>query len=221
MKVVRNIPLFLEKHVERLTANKKSVGISTMLGTVELSIQKLLAANNITDAAIRISLVEDGTVLLHATTLPQIGDRVRAVTYETSNMLPSIKQIDRTAYMEAEEYAQLQGAEHALFVKNNVLLESTISNVISLNKHNRLSTPPLVEQGLSGIMRQILLEKGVLVAEEIFQTKDQPIVLVNSLRVQAVTHLNGVQLPNPSTLLQIVQKYIEEEEKGYEDSYHR
>ncbi len=220
LKVVNATPLFLEKHLQRLTEHAKRIGISVSLSDVPNHIQEVLAANKTTTAAVRISVLED-TVLIHVTTLPQAGENVSAVTYKTNNTLPTIKQIDRTIYTKAQEYAKLHGAESALFVGDNFFLESSISNIVSIDADGQLITPPLTIQGLKGIMRQVLLAKGVLVEKEIHVTENYPLVLINSLRVQAVTSLNEKELPDPSKLLHKIQQYIAEEEKVYEDSYHR
>lgn len=220
IKVVNRIPLFLEHHVERLTLHARVQGITFDDAIIEKNIQRLLLENTVSDAAIRISVLSQDTILFHATTLPN-SENVKAITHNEQHPLPTIKKIDRSIYDDAQQSAGKKGAVSALFVDNECFIESIMSNIVSLDRDGNVITPPLKEQGLQGITRQILLEKHVLQEKEIPVSTMMPLVLINSLRVQGVTSLDGIFLPDFSKLLHIVRTNLQQEEKAYEDSYSR
>ena len=221
LKVVHEIPLFLERHVKRLLTHALEMGIEPTITDIPGKIQQLLTANNILDGAVRISILEDNTVLFQATTLPDARKNIRAITYETREGLPRIKHIDRLVYLPAEENAKALDAETALFVSDGKFVESIYSNIVSMTPEGKLVTPPLAKEGLKGIMREVLLEKKVLHEAEIPFSTSQPLVLINSLRMHTVVTLNAIALPDPSSLTAIVAQYIAEEEKTYADAHRR
>jgi branched-subunit amino acid aminotransferase/4-amino-4-deoxychorismate lyase len=197
------------------------MGFEPQFTDVSGKIQQLLTANNILDAAVRISILEDGTLLLHATTLPEARKNIRAITYESIEGLPRIKHINRIIYFPAQENAKALEAETALFVTHGKFIESIFSNIVSMTSEGKLVTPSLAKEGLKGIMREVLIDKKVLHEMEMPFVTTQPIVLINSLRMHSVITLNAIELPDPTSLSAIVAQYIAEEEKAYADTHHR
>ena len=203
IKVVHGVPLFWEKHLERL----RKISLEEILGYI--------AENRITDAALRIDVLENGEIQYAARSLPENNSLVRAVTVTPSSPLPTIKQRNRHIYEQADAFAKQNGANSALFSSNGFLLESTISNILSIDENNNLVTPSLVSRGLKGITRQIFLDGKYIKEKDIFVLSSGPLILINCLRVQGVTHLDGRILVDPRDLMERVQEIIKKEEERF------
>jgi len=199
IKVINGVPLFLEKHAERLSSIKYT----------QLLIKKFIKENHITDAALKVNVLESGKITFKVRNLPESGRLVNAVSIISSTPLPIIKQIDRQIYEQAQKYATKKGAERAIFISNNnFLLESTISNIISLDENGEMITPPLTNQGYKGVTRQILLEGKCIKEKEIPADTNRPLVFINSLRIEGITHLDGRKLEDPKELMENIEEII-------------
>ena len=84
-----------------------------------------------------------------------------------------------------------------------------------LNKQGKIATPPIKARGLNGITRQIIMENIPVEEEDILDNTRQPMILVNCLRIQKVTHLNGKKLMDGAQLEKKLKTAIEKYEKAY------
>lgn len=213
IKVANGVSLFLERHAERL---KEGIGYRGKGIDLSLLIQKFIKEEQIINAALRVDALENGEIIFKSRHLPKNGTLVKAVTFTASEKLPKIKQIDRHVYEQAQVYAKERGADVGIFIIGDkwdkgskiILLESTISNIISLDKNGDIVTPPLTTQGLKGITRQVLLDGKYAKEREISVDTKGPIVLVNCLRVQGVNSLDGRRLKDPRGLMKRLQALL-------------
>lgn len=213
IKVINTIPFFLEKHLLRLGMENKKDFFKTQ-------IKKILSKNGLKTSAIKISITEHGNILFQIRSLPR-SDLVSAITIQCNQKLPTVKQINRSIYIKAKKVAKKSHGEEAIFVSKNNLLETTIANLILEDKNGNLVTPKLTNQGLKGITRQLLLDKGYIKEKNISINTKGPIVAINSLRVFGIEKLNNKYLNNPQALIKKVQDILKKEEEDYANSYYR
>lgn len=214
IKVIGAIPFFLEQHLTRLEMEDKK-------DFFKKQIKKILGKNFTTTAAVKISVTENGNIFFHVRDLPQ-SSTVSAITKQSGQKLPTVKQIDRKFYKKALRYAQKANAQEVIFLtKNNLLLETTIANLISQDKNENLITPKLTDQGLKGITRQLLLDKGYVTKKDIPVNTKGPLIAINSLRVFGIEKVNDTFLASPLSLMKKVQEILKKEEENYANNYYR
>jgi branched-subunit amino acid aminotransferase/4-amino-4-deoxychorismate lyase len=131
------------------------------------------------------------------------------------NYLKIYKTTDRTVSDHAKKLAFEKGADDALFINDGNIIESTICNVFSINKQGEIITPLIQAKGLNGITRQLIMKHTNVIETDIKQNTNSPLVLVNALRLQKVTHLNGKKLQDGTSLMQRIQTIINSVETGY------
>jgi branched-subunit amino acid aminotransferase/4-amino-4-deoxychorismate lyase len=213
IQVTNGIPLFLAQHKKRLSLHAKELGFNQPTFSDE-EVKHFLQKNQLTDCALKILLMKlQGKTIISMETrpLPQIKQEIMIITVpDTRNELKIYKTIDRFINEQAMKLANEKEADDALFIHEGMIIESTICNVFSLNDQGDIITPPLDGKGLKGIIRQIIMDKLPIIEEEIQQNTMNPLVLVNSLRMQTVTHLDGRPLNDASKLFMQLKKIIDE-----------
>lgn len=218
IKVKNRIPLFWEKHKERLVTNAQKLALGNVTLTAS-DLEDYLKKNNLSECALKIIINKNRgktTIAFEHRTLPQTEKQYKMITYpDTRNYLKIYKTTDRNVNEKAVKFAKEQGAHDALFTLEEKIIESTISNIFSLDKQGKLSTPPIHARGLNGITRQIIMKQTKVRELTINQNTNGPLVLINALRVQKVSHLNGKKLIDGGKLEQTLQKQL----AAYEDNY--
>lgn len=218
IKVRNGIPLFFDKHKERLVSQAKKLN----LGNAKISlteVQTYLQKNSLFDCALKISVTKDNnktSVTFQTRPLPQTLTSCKAITIkDTRNYLKIYKTTNRVIHDHAKKLAQEKGGDDAIFTFNEEIVESTIGNIFSENKQKEIITPPIRAKGLNGITRQQITEVTTVIEETINQNTKGPLVLVNSLRIQKITHLNGKKLLNSEHLMRKLQEILETNEQAY------
>lgn len=218
IKIKNGIPLFFEKHADRLLSHAKQLN----LGPITLSsteIHRYLQTSNLTDCALKITVTkqQDKTmVTMKARPLPIAKAELKLITIpDTRDELKIYKTTERSINEQAKKIAEENGADDAFFIVDGTIIESTICNVFSFNKKGQIITPNLDGKGLRGITRQIIMEQINVIEEQIPQETRNPLVLVNSLRIQRATHLNARPIADGKPLLKLLQTCVEKAEKAY------
>ncbi|MFL2770620.1 MAG: aminotransferase class IV [Rhodospirillaceae bacterium] len=169
----------LEAHLRRLRQGAKTLAI-TMLPTdavIAKRVNTLVAANNLNDAAVRVTLSrgkgargllpsepETPVLLITATTLPPPEESVRAIIAFSTRRnehspLARIKSISYLDSVIARQEAAGYGVDDALLLNTQGrLAESTISNLFLLIG-GELCTPAVKEGALPGVVRADLITK--------------------------------------------------------------
>jgi len=213
IKVRQGVPLFFEEHQNRLLTHTKALKIKQPTN-LEKKVKNFIKKNSLTDCALRITCI-DKKVLLESRPIPPVNP-ISLITFtDTRNQNKIYKTTERAINEQAKEFAAKNHANDALFINNNYLIESTIANIFSLNEKGEIITPPLDGKGLAGIARKIIMKNLPVREEKIPQNSTQPIVLINSLRVQMITHLNGKKLQNADKLFQTIKTTLEKTENEY------
>ena len=218
IKVIDQTPLFFEQHKKRLLFHAKQVGLEKVSLTIN-DIKEYLEKNNISNCALKISVTEKqekSAIIFESRELPIEEKIVKLITVkDTRNKDKEFKITNRVIHEKAKMLAQEQKANDAVFVQNNFFIESTIANIFSINKNGDIITPPLDKKGLKGIAREIIMKDLKILEQEIPADSIQPIVLINSLRIQMATHLNGKKLASPNKLFQKIKSALEKAESEY------
>lgn len=216
LKVRNSIPLFWDKHQKRLVEQSKKLN----LGSFSITLQEIVTYirnNNFTSCALKITVdKQKGSLFtsIQHRDLPQITDIYKVITcVDNRNYRKIYKTTDRAVNEQAKKFAEENGANDALFTLNENLVESTIANIFSLNKKGEIITPPIKARGLNGITRQLIMQNTKVIETEINQNTNGPLVLVNCLRIQKVSHLNGKKLIDGQLLAQKLKTTIDSQEK--------
>ena len=218
IKIQNSIPLFFNRHHKRLVFTAKKLNI----GHVEISyrdVERYLQKNKLTDCALKITITKQNGkphIVIQKRPLPQIAEKYKLITVtDTRNYRKIYKTTDRAIYIQAKKTAEERGGDDALFIGTDTVIESTIANLFSLSKQGEIITTPIKGRGLNGITRQLIMEQTPVKEVTIHQNTKGPLVLVNCLRIQKVTHLNSKKLIDGQILLKKLQTIIKTCEQSY------
>src|SRR6185369_2220052 len=146
IKVKNGIPLFFEYHQKRLISHSKKLQLDIPYFSFK-DVHTFLEKNNLTDCALKILMTTrkgQPEMTLESRPLPLATDTIKLITVpDTRDSYKTIKTTDRVVNEKAYKLAKKHEADDALFVQNTLLIESTISNIFSLNKNGDIITPPL------------------------------------------------------------------------------
>lgn len=209
MRAVRGRVFRLSDHLARLNASASALGIRSQYTADEISaaIDRLMQANELTDARLRLSLSNgpiqlDGnpssTLLITAaafTPYPQDyydkGVRVILTDFRQNAKDPFAGR-KTTCYgprLTALRVAHERLAAEALwFTTENTLAEGCISSVF-LVREGKLYTPPLTTPVLPGIARKTVLE---LAAAEKLQVLENPLTIDDLLAAEEIFLTNVI-----------------------------
>lgn len=209
MRAVRGRVFRLSDHLARLNASASALGIRSQYTADEISaaIDRLMQANELTDARLRLSLSNgpiqlDGnpssTLLITAaafTPYPQDyydkGVRVILTDFRQNAKDPFAGR-KTTCYgprLTALRIAHERLAAEALwFTTENTLAEGCISSVF-LVREGKLYTPPLTTPVLPGIARKTVLE---LAAAEKLQVLENPLTIDDLLAAEEIFLTNVI-----------------------------
>lgn len=206
VKVLGGRPLFLDKHLARLERDAAAIRLVAPLDEVESALRGLIEKLGLGEGVIKATLSRGTggrgpspknaagrpTVVVSASPLPAPRPPLAAISipdargplaaHKTLNYLPNV-----LALAQAED----AGCEEALFSRDGLLLEGTVSNVVG-EVGGRLVTPPLSWGVLGGVARAVLLEGGVVSEGPLRLGTDGPLYCVNAVRgAETVSSLDG------------------------------
>ncbi len=217
--------ILLEKHVHRLLKGMALLKIQTderlTLTHIAASIDTLCQKNQLSTARIRLQVVRQGegyyhpkantfSYILEAETLQQIDYPLNQPALnvdiypqpiKTCTALSNIKSCSAVGYVLASLHASELGVDDCLVLNSeNRICESTHSNIFLIHE-GRISTPPLSEGCVAGIMReqliQIMNEESVDSTERSINLEDllsaEEVFLTNALRgITSVGSFRGI-----------------------------
>ena len=229
IKVSGGRPAFLRKHLARLARDAAAIRLGgptgPPLGEIEAACLGLVSRLGMGEGVLKAVLtrgvsargpstrgVAGGpTVLVSASSgLPRARSPLRAVSasgwdrgplaaHKTLNYLPSV-----LALYEAEE----AGCDEAFFVRDGLLLEATVANLVGV-VGGRALTPPLSGGVLGGVAREALLEEGVVSEGNLPIGLAGPLYCINSVRgVEPVARLDGHALREDPELRRLLDKAL-------------
>ncbi len=204
--------LRLESHLARLKTGCAVLQLPYPEFDIGVAMERTCIANQIADAVIRLTLArgpaqrgvmpppKPQTTLLIAVT-PWAGApppaRCILASVTRRNEHSPLSSIKSTNYLDnilAAQEAASRGANEAILLNTaGRVVESTVANIFIV-KNNKVTTPPVSEGALPGVMRAAVLDayKGAQAPIEIDDLRQADgIFLTNSLGIRMVTSLDG------------------------------
>jgi branched-chain amino acid aminotransferase len=207
----------LDEHLDRLAASARALGIAPPpLAELGRGARELMAANDIADARVRITLTSGSgppglvrgaarpTALITVAPLPERPPVATAVVvpwvHDERRPLAGVKTTSRAESVVALTYARERGADEALFLNTaGNVCEATTANVFCV-RDGRVLTPPLEAGCLAGITREHVLhlcselalesaEEDVRAAE--LEQADEIFLTSSTREVQPLVELDG------------------------------
>lgn len=229
-------PLRLAAHMERLRAGAAILRLDLPVDEtmVAQSIAQVLAANGLTDAALRLTISRgpgirgllpprptQPTVLLTAGPLPPPAIPARLVVARDTrrNQHSALARCKTLSYLDnilARLEAEERGGDDALLLNaSGLVAESTIANLFIVTADGTIVTPPVSEGALPGVrraelLRQLTVTERPLTLDEVLTASEA--FLTNALSIRAVgsvdRHPIGDSQPGPLTrrLLDVMDK---------------
>ena len=188
LKIIDNKILFLEDHYFRLMSSMRIVRMEIPMNFtmefLEEQVLLLVSANRISQAArVRITiyrneggyyLPHDNSIsfIIHATAVDNKSYFIENKSYEVDlykdfyiakQLLSSIKTTNKIINITGSIYASENGLDNCLLLNENKNVVEALQGNIFMLVGNRLTTPPISEGCLNGIMRKqiILLAKKI------------------------------------------------------------
>lgn len=222
IKVRESIPLFFEKHTERLKKSAEQLLFSLPLDCftdVRNDVFTIIKKNKIVDGAIRITITKGSaarpTIVIHATTIENEISTVSVITVvDNRDSYKTIKMTYRVPHLLAMQKAKEKGVQDALFVQNNFLIESTYANIYSYDD-GTIITPPISGRALNSISRKVLFEQLKIHEKEIPITTENPMVLVSSLSLRIVENIDGRKMEQDSGFISQIKNALDTAERKY------
>ncbi len=164
LRVMEGLCLFREDHIGRLRQSLLLAGLDHAMRFEEITavLDKLIAANRITEGNIRIVLKPraKGIPVLYAYAIPhsyptllQYEKGVPVSLYQASRVNPNIKQYHPQYHRQVREFIQEKQVYEALLVdESNEVTEGSKSNIFFIKKDTVLTAPG--SKVLIGITRQ-------------------------------------------------------------------
>jgi branched-subunit amino acid aminotransferase/4-amino-4-deoxychorismate lyase len=223
MKVAGGAPLFLRKHLERLTRDAAAIHLAAPVGEIEAACFGVVSRLGLEDGTLKVVLTRGSgprglstrnvvgpSVVVSASELPGPRPRLRTISvpdergplaaHKTLNYLPNIIALRR-----AEE----AGCEEAVFARDGLLLEATTSNLVG-EVEGILLTPPLGGRVLGGVAREVLLEEGAVREGNLPVDVSGPLYCLNSVRgIELVVELDGRPLCSDTKVQRLLERGLE------------
>lgn len=233
LRVYEGRPFALDRHLRRMSAGAAQLDIATphldQPEALAEAIGRLLSANSLSDAAVRLTLAATGddwddprpTLTLTArpfTGYPpewyEAGIRLAAAPWHRcpEDLHVSLKSANYLTCLAARRYAHRRGAQEALLLNcEGYVAEGSASNLFVVARSGDLQTPALDQGLLPGVTRQIVLELAAELAIPVREKRlrmaqfhDAPEVFVTSslmeiVPVCAVAGVTATACPGPIT----------------------
>lgn len=219
LRVSKGEPLLLGRHLARLRRDLAALYISPPdAGELESACRGLIHYLELLEAVLKITVTRgpggrgplppeepSPTILVSASPLPPPRAPLRVLTvpdkrgalarHKSLNYLPSVLGLRE---------AHQQGYDEAIFARDGLLREASVSNLVALDG-DEFVTPAFGV--LPGVAREALLDSGVVGEGGVPADTQGPLYCVNSVRgVEPVSELDGRELArNSRTHEQLVE----------------
>lgn len=213
----------LARHYARLAhgAALLRIPLPLSLAALECAAGNLLAANGLSEAALRLTLTRGpaprgllppeppAPTLLLTTAPPPSGGTLRLITAsirrDEHSPLSALKTLNYLPGVLARIEAAEQGADDALLLNTQGFVAETSAANLFVRRGGAWFTPPVADGALPGVRRAKLLESGRirearLTAEQLLQA--EAIFAGNALLLRPVAAIDGRAIPqtNPAEL---------------------
>ncbi|MDY0292589.1 MAG: aminodeoxychorismate synthase component I [Desulfuromonadaceae bacterium] len=185
---------FLEQHLQRLNLSAQRFGYPLQINSVRQRLINAAAAQPLQRWRVRCLLAATGQLSLEFIPQPYLGQLRALHLVLAREPIDSADEFFRHKTEERQRFTHmLEAARHeygaqvddvVLFNQRDEITETTIANIV-IYQNGKWVTPPCHSGLLAGILRQILLEQGVIEEQVITvgQLRDaDQIYLINSVR---------------------------------------
>lgn len=232
LRVYRGKVFAFQEHMLRMQRGVKCFSGSFVVDAKKIRsiIDRLLTANQLDDARIRVSVsIEEGRSVLTIVCMPlsaEILEKTKqsyqvllASSVKVCNRMSNVKSLDYGFFLTAYEEARRKGYDEAIFLDpEGRIVEGSRTNVFCFYQ-GALYTPPVSQGCLNGIMRrQILRLAGQLGISVVIQSllkrdflRSDEVFLTNSvIEIMPVRFIEGCKrLPCPGDTTLQLQKALE------------
>ena len=152
------------------------------------------------------------TVIVTASGLPEQRPPLRAITVpDARSPLAAHKTLNYLPNVLALHQAETAGCDEAIFERDGLLVEGTVSNLVGVAA-GVPCTPPLNGTVLGGVARRALLEAGSIREGKLPTDLCGPLYCVNNVRgVEEVAELDGHQLERDAELYELLSATLEDQ----------
>lgn len=170
--LVKDKPLFLYEHIERLNKSIEVLNIGENICSDE--ILKLILDYNIRNCVLKIVVTEKNIVLTTRKVNYKLEDYIKGFSIKISESIRNSKSkltyIKSTNYLEnilEREEAIKSGYDEVVFLnENGYLSEGSMSNIFII-KNNKIFTPGINEGLLPGIIRSFIIKRYNVIEKKI------------------------------------------------------
>jgi branched-subunit amino acid aminotransferase/4-amino-4-deoxychorismate lyase len=228
IKVCGGDPILLSWHLDRLLRDAAALYIKLpsteeleracygLISTLDIKecVLKIIVSRGVGGRGPSTKKVGAPTVIMTTSSFPEPRPSLRAISVpDTRSTLSAHKTLNYLPNVLALRQAEDAGCDEAIFVRDGLLIEATISNVIGL-VNGVARTPALDGTVLGGIARRALLEARMIEAGELPVDLQGPLYCVNNVRgVEEVAELDGRTLCRNSDLHKNLQKTLLNQER--------
>jgi branched-chain amino acid aminotransferase len=162
LRVADGVPFAWQRHINRLRASAGVLGIAVPDTRLRQAVDAVLAANELHDARVRITVTDEPGLYVVASPIepaaPTVDIVVAPWAHNQFGALVGLKTISYAGNVRGLVYAIEHGADEAVFANaGGDLCEATTANIFVV-QHGVLRTPPLTAGCLPGVTRALLLE---------------------------------------------------------------
>ena len=229
IKVRGSVPLFIERHTERLAKSIEMLIDKPFLfeHPIVSSVQEVIRANNLFEGAIRITVTAglssdwaQPNIIVHATLPREKRAYIDAITIpEQRDSLKVMKLTYRLLYSVLEKQASQMDAQEVLFVEQGSLVEGTYHSICSVDADGMVLLPPIIDKGLNGITRQLILDNTQTRIIDIPAKTNAPLYLMNSLNVVPIRRLDGELVVQERGRMRVIEDLVLKLELDYSRNY--
>ncbi len=233
VRVTRSVPLFLDRHLERMNTGLQALEMASTPpdGTVRSFIHSYLVEESLQEGALRLLAVDDKLMVMRRNTYPR----------------PTFTEIEIAPRYHRTSSSSLQGIKSAAYLENRLLTlraqQDGLFDRIACNERgqltdggrcnlfvvsgNQLLTPPVTDGALPGVTRTVLLDFPSVteqsLTEEDLRTAPAGCVTSSLAGVLPVNRVRGVAEWDPEhpVLKSISEQYdrtVEDQIKRYSEA---
>ncbi|MBC2581607.1 aminotransferase class IV [Clostridium sp. DJ247] len=228
IRIINGKPLFLERHLNRLTNSEKITNLRLWLGENELKerIRSLIKANNFTEGNIKLifNFNTDNVFLAyfvkhHYPEKEKYEKGVPTILYHGERNNPNAKVINSNFRVAVDKEIKDKGAFEAILVdRNGYITEGSKSNIFMIKDEKVITAP--IEGVLPGVTREVIIEvcknMGIKVQEEKVHyndLKDLDALFISgtSPKVLPISCVNDIEFNSAKneTVIKIMNAYNE------------
>ena len=223
VRVIDGVPLFLEKHLERLKNSASIVNLKLWLNIEEIKAKmlKLMKINKVEEGNIKLVFnynkegsQEKSTFLTyflkhHYPTEQQYKEGVSTIICFMERNNPNAKIINTSLKNTTDEMMKNTGAYEAILVdKNDNITEGSRSNIFMVKQHTVVTAP--IEDVLPGITREFIIEacrrenikfaEGVIKHQDLMKL-DALFITGTSPKVLPINKVNDYIFPSSTNII--------------------